>query len=155
MNKGMLGLLMLLGSPLAAAQPEVYLVASVQLGGSNLAQSIFLHEPQITTLEECQEAVRIGQRDRDWQRYHHIFMRDRFQGFTGHLDYRCVFTTQRFSSWNDRARYNHPYLISIDAQSNLQVERVASQAQCATRLKGLPPARQAISRCAAGNQNLL
>lgn len=155
MNKGMLGLLMLLGSPLVAAQPEVYLVASVQLGGSNLAQSIFLHEPQITTLEECQEAVRVGQRDRDWQRYHHIFMRDRFQGFTGHLDYRCVFTTQRFSSWNDRARYNHPYLISIDAQSNLQVERVASQAQCATRLKGLPPARQAISRCAAGNQNLL
>ncbi|MFV9653398.1 hypothetical protein ACNFCK_00605 [Pseudomonas sp. NY15366] len=151
----MLGLLMLLGSPLVAAQPEVYLVASVQLGGSNLAQSIFLHEPQITTLEECQEAVRVGQRDRDWQRYHHIFMRDRFQGFTGHLDYRCVFTTQRFSSWNDRARYNHPYLISIDAQSNLQVERVASQAQCATRLKGLPPARQAISRCAAGNQNLL
>ncbi|WP_249186962.1 hypothetical protein [Pseudomonas sp. KB-10] len=155
MNKGMLGLLMLLGSPLAAAQPEVYLVASVQLGGSNLAQSIFLHEPQITTLEECQEAVRIGQRDRDWQRYHHIFMRDRFQGFTGHLDYRCVFTTQRFSGWNDRARYNQPYLISIDAQSNLQVERVQSQAQCATRLKGLPPARQAISRCAAGNQNLL
>ncbi|SDP97663.1 hypothetical protein SAMN05216213_109120 [Ectopseudomonas guguanensis] len=155
MNKGMLGLLMLLGSPLVAAQPEVYLVASVQLGGSNLAQSIFLHEPQITTLEECQEAVRVGQRDRDWQRYHHIFMRDRFQGFTGHLDYRCVFTTQRFSSWNDRARYNHPYLISIDAQSNLQVERVASQAQCATRLKGLPPARQAISRCAVGNQNLL
>lgn len=155
MNKEMLGLLMLLGSPLVAAQPEVYLVASVQLGGSNLAQSIFLHEPQITTLEECQEAVRVGQRDRDWQRYHHIFMRDRFQGFTGHLDYRCVFTTQRFSSWNDRARYNHPYLISIDAQSNLQVERVANQAQCATRLKGLPPARQAISRCAAGNQNLL
>ncbi|WP_390891740.1 hypothetical protein [Ectopseudomonas guguanensis] len=151
----MLGLLMLLGSPLVAAQPEVYLVASVQLGGSNLAQSIFLHEPQITTLEECQEAVRVGQRDRDWQRYHHIFMRDRFQGFTGHLDYRCVFSTQRFSGWNDRARYNHPYLISIDAQSNLQVERVASQAQCATRLKGLPPARQAISRCAVGNQNLL
>lgn len=155
MNKEMLGLLMLLGSPLVAAQPEVYLVASVQLGGSNLAQSIFLHEPQITTLEECQEAVRVGQRDRDWQRYHHIFMRDRFQGFTGHLDYRCVFTTQRFSGWNDRARYNQPYLISIDAQSNLQVERVQSQAQCATRLKGLPPARQAISRCAAGNQNLL
>ena len=155
MNKGMLGLLMLLGSPLVAAQPEVYLVASVQLGGSNLAQSIFLHEPQITTLEECQEAVRVGQRDRDWQRYHHIFMRDRFQGFTGHLDYRCVFSAQRFSGWNDRARYNHPYLISIDAQSNLQVERISSQAQCATRLKGLPPARQAISRCAVGNQSLL
>ncbi|MFT0624238.1 hypothetical protein ACMHYQ_16445 [Ectopseudomonas guguanensis] len=151
----MLGLLMLLGSPLVAAQPEVYLVASVQLGGSNLAQSIFLHEPQITTLEECQEAVRVGQRDRDWQRYHHIFMRDRFQGFTGHLDYRCVFSTQRFSGWNDRARYNHPYLISIDAQSNLQVERMPSQAQCATRLKGLPPVRQAISRCAVGNQSLL
>lgn len=82
-------------------------------------------------------------------------MRDRFQGFTGHLDYRCVFSAQRFSGWNDRARYNHPYLISIDAQSNLQVERISSQAQCATRLKGLPPARQAISRCAVGNQSLL
>jgi hypothetical protein len=155
MNKGMLSLLALLFSPVVAAQPEVYLVASVQLGGSNLAQSIFLHEPQITTLEECQEAVRVGQRDRDWQRYHHIFMRDRFQGFTGHLDYRCVFSTQRFSGWNDRARYNQPYLISIDEQANLQVERVSSQAQCTTRLKALPPALQAISRCAAGNQLLL
>jgi hypothetical protein len=155
MNKGMLSLLALLFSPVVAAQPEVYLVASVQLGGSNLAQSIFLHEPQITTLEECQEAVRVGQRDRDWQRYHHIFMRDRFQGFTGHLDYRCVFSTQCFSGWNDRARYNQPYLISIDEQANLQVERVSSQAQCATRLKALPAARQAISRCAAGNQLLL
>src|SRR5690606_22336282 len=155
MNKGMLSLLALLFSPVVAAQPEVYLVASVQLGGSNLAQSIFLHEPQITTLEECQEAVRVGQRDRDWKRYHHIFMRDRFQGFTGHLDYRCVFSAQRFSGWNDRARYNQPYLISIDEQANLQVERVSSQAQCATRLKALPAARQAISRCAAGNQLLL
>lgn len=155
MNKGMLSLLALLFSPVVAAQPEVYLVASVQLGGSNLAQSIFLHEPQITTLEECQEAVRVGQRDRVWQRYHHIFMRDRFQGFTGHLDYRCVFSAQRFSGWNDRARYNQPYLISIDEQANLQVERVSSQAQCATRLKALPAARQAISRCAAGNQLLL
>ncbi|WP_431606133.1 hypothetical protein [Ectopseudomonas mendocina] len=151
----MLSLLALLFSPVVAAQPEVYLVASVQLGGSNLAQSIFLHEPQITTLEECQEAVRVGQRDRDWQRHHHIFMRDRFQGFTGHLDYRCVFSAQRFSGWNDRARYNQPYLISIDEQANLQVERVSSQAQCATRLKALPAARQAISRCAAGNQLLL
>ncbi|SFQ30682.1 hypothetical protein SAMN05216177_110207 [Ectopseudomonas toyotomiensis] len=155
MNKRMLSLLALLAAPAFAEQPEVYLVASVQLGGSNLAQSIFLHEPQITTLEECQEAVRIGQRDRDWQRYHHIFMRDRFQGFTGHLDYRCVLTTQRFSAWNDRARYNHPYLISIDEQANLQVERISSQAQCATRLKGMPQARQAISRCAVGNQSLL
>lgn len=54
MNKGILSLLALLAAPVVAAQPEVYLVASVQLGGSNLAQSIFLHEPQITTLEECQ-----------------------------------------------------------------------------------------------------
>ena len=155
MNKRILSVLALLATPVFAEPSEVYLIASVQLGGSNLAQSIFLHEPQIATLEECREAMRVGQRDRDWQRYHHIFMRDRFQGFTGHLDYRCVFTTQRFSGWNDRARYNQPYLISIDAQSNLQVERVQSQAQCATRLKGLPPARQVISRCAAGNQNLL
>ena len=155
MNKRILSLLVLLAAPAFAEQSEVYLVASVQLGGSNLAQSIFLHEPQITTLEECQEAVRVGQRDRDWQRYHHIFMRDRFQGFTGHLDYRCVFSTQRFSGGTDRARYNHPYLISIDEQANLQVERISSQAQCAARLKGLPQARQAISRCAVGNQSLL
>ncbi|SFO99158.1 hypothetical protein SAMN05216601_104128 [Ectopseudomonas composti] len=155
MNKWMLSVLAVLTAPALAEQAEVYLVASVQLGGSNLAQSIFLHEPQITTLEECQEAVRVGQRDRDWQRYHHIFMRDRFQGFTGHLDYRCVLSTQRFSAWHDRARYNHPYLISIDEQANLQVERISSQAQCATRLKGLTPARLAISRCAVGNQSVL
>src|SRR5690606_13746737 len=55
MNKWMLSLLALLVSPLEAGEQEVFLVASVQLGGSNLAQSIFLHEPQITTLEDCQE----------------------------------------------------------------------------------------------------
>lgn len=155
MSKRMLALLMLSTAPAFAAEQEVYLLASVQLGGSNLAQSIFLHEPQITTLEECQEAVRVGQRDRDWLRYHHIFLRDRFQGFTGQLDYRCVFSDQRFSHWDDRARYSHPYLISIDEQAVLRVERVESQAQCSSRLKVLPEARRVISRCAVGNQRLL
>lgn len=152
--KRMLALLALLSAPALAETREVYLVATVQLGGSNLAQSIFLHEPQITTLEGCQEAVRVGQRDRDWLRYHHIFMRDRFQGFTGQLDYRCVFSEQVFSGWDDRARYAQPYLIGIDEQANLRIERVASLAQCSTKLAALPAARRAQSRCAMGNQRL-
>lgn len=147
-------LLALLAAPALAEQRDVYLLATVQLGGSNLAQSIFLHEPEITTLEECRVAVRDGQRDRDWLRYHHIFMRDRFKGFTGQLDYRCVFTTQRFSVWDDRARYSHPYLISVDEQSNLKVERMPSQAQCASALAALPQVRRAQSRCSVGNQSL-
>jgi hypothetical protein len=81
-------------------------------------------------------------------------MRDRFKGFTGQLDYRCVFTTQHFSEWNDRARYSHPYLISIDEASNLKVERMPSQAQCASKLAALPQAKRAQSRCSVGNQSL-
>jgi hypothetical protein len=154
MMKRLMALLALVAAPALAEQRDVYLLATVQLGGSNLAQSIFLYEPEITTLEECRVAVRDGQRDRDWLRYHHIFMRDRFKGFTGQLDYRCVFTTQHFSEWNDRARYSHPYLISIDEASNLKVERMPSQAQCASKLAALPQAKRAQSRCSVGNQSL-
>ncbi|MGP0172520.1 hypothetical protein ACSVIJ_11590 [Pseudomonas sp. NCHU5208] len=155
MMKRLMALLAFMAAPALAEERQVYLLATVQLGGSNLAQSVFLHESQITTLEECRAAVRDGQRDRDWQRYHHIFMRDRFKGFTGQLDYRCVFAMQRFSDWNDRARYSHPYLISVDEKSNLQVERMPSQAQCASKLAALPQARRAQSRCSVGNQALL
>lgn len=153
--KRLMALLAFMAAPALADERQVYLLATVQLGGSTLAQSIFLHEPEITTLEACQAAVRDGQRDRDWQRYHHIFMRDRFKGFTGQLDYRCVFTTQRFSDWNDRARYSHPYLVSVDAESNLKVERMPSQARCSTALAALSQARRAQSRCSVGNQALL
>jgi hypothetical protein len=41
-----------------AAEQRVYLVATMQLDGSSLAQSIFLHEPAITELDGCIEAVR-------------------------------------------------------------------------------------------------
>nr|WP_159974097.1 hypothetical protein [Pseudomonas sp. 8Z] len=150
----LLALLALLAAPAWAESPDVYLLATVQLGGSSLAQSIFLHEPEITTLQDCQAAVRDGQRNRDWLRYHHIFMRDRFKGFTGQLDYRCVFTTHHFSAWNDRLRYNQPYLIAVDEQANLRVERMPSQAQCTTALAALPQARRAQSRCSMGNQSL-
>ena len=53
-----LGLLMALTAQ--AAEQRVYLVATVQLDGTSLAQSAFLHEPDITELEGCREAVREG-----------------------------------------------------------------------------------------------
>jgi len=92
---GMLALGLLLALPTQAAEQRVYLVATMQLDGSSLAQSIFLHEPGITELEGCREAVRAGQRDRDWQKYHHIFRSDRFKGFSGHMQYRCATSDQR------------------------------------------------------------
>ena len=81
-----------------AAERQVYLVATVQLDGSSLAQSIFLHEPQITELQGCLDAVRDGQSKRDWLLYRHIFRRDRFKGFSGHIRYQCGYSEQRFSS---------------------------------------------------------
>ncbi len=97
-----------------AAERQVYLVATVQLDGSSLAQSIFLHEPQITELQGCLDAVRDGQSKRDWLLYRHIFRRDRFKGFSGHIRYQCGYSEQRFSSWHDGPRYNKPYLIGVN-----------------------------------------
>jgi hypothetical protein len=137
-----------------AAERQVYLVATVQLDGSSLAQSIFLHEPQITELQGCLDAVRDGQSKRDWLLYRHIFRRDRSKGFSGHIRYQCGYSEQRFSSWHDGPRYNKPYLIGVNDNAELRVVRTPSQAQCMTQLRALPKAQQAQSFCAMGNQEL-
>ena len=147
----MAGCLMALATQ--AAERQVYLVATVQLDGSSLAQTIFLHEPQITELEGCREAVREGQRARDWPRYRHFFRSDRFKGFSGHMRYQCVYSDLDFSSWHDRLRYNQPYLISVDDDA-LSVIRTPTQAQCMTQLRSLTAGKQAQSFCAMGNQEI-
>ena len=151
---GMLTLGLLMALTAQAAEQRVYLVATVQLDGTSLAQSAFLHEADITELEGCREAVREGQRARDWQKYHHIFQNDLFKGFAGHMHYRCAFSDLQFSSWHDGPRYNQPYLIAVDENAMLSVERTPSQAQCMSRLRALPAARQAQSFCAMGNQQI-
>lgn len=149
-----LACLLLLASPAAVAS-EVYLLATMQFGGSNLAQSIFLHEPSISRLADCQEAVRLGQRDRDWAHYRHFLNHQRFQGFTAELNYQCVLSDQHFSAWNDRARYNQAYLIRVDEQSRLSLKSVASQAQCVAQLAALSPEQAQQTRCALGNQTVV
>ncbi|MCW2291404.1 hypothetical protein M2262_001454 [Pseudomonas sp. BIGb0408] len=151
---GMLVLAALLGAAAQAAERQVYLVATVHLDGSNQAQSIFLHEPKITELQGCLDAVRKGQRERDWQQYHHIFRRDAFKGFTGHMRYRCAYSDLQISGWYDGPRYNQPYLITVDDDSVLGVTRAPSQAQCSTQLRALPAKKQAQSFCAMGNQSV-
>ena len=142
----------LLGASAQAAERQVYLVATAHLDGSNLAQSIFLHEPQITELQGCLDAVRKGQRERDWMHYHHIFQRDKFKGFTGHMRYRCVYSDLQISGWYDKSRYNQPYLIGIDDDAVLSVSRPPSLAQCSTQWRALPAKKKAQSFCAMGNQ---
>ena len=95
----------------------------------------FLHEPQITELQGCLDAVRDGQSKRDWLLYRHIFRRDRFKGFSGHIRYQCGYSEQRFSSWHDGPRYNKPYLIGVNDNAELRVVRTPSQAQCMTQLR--------------------
>lgn len=151
---GMLALGLSLALPAQAAERQVYLVATMQLDGSSLAQSIFLYEPDITELQGCLDAVRDGQSKRDWQQYHHIFRRDRIKGFSGHMHYHCAYSEQRFSSWHGGRRYNKPYLIQVNDDAQLRVVRTPSQAQCMSQLRALPMARRAQSFCAMGNQEL-
>lgn len=151
---GMFAVAALLGASAQAAERQVYLVATAHLDGSNLAYSIFLNEPQITELQGCLDAMRKGQRERDWQQYHHVFRRDAFQGFTGHMRYRCAYSDLQISGWYDKPRYNQPYLISIDDDSLLSVSRSSSQAQCSSQLRALPAKKQAQSFCAMGNQTV-
>lgn len=151
---GMFAAAALLGVSAQAAERQVYLVATAHLDGSNLAQSIFLHEPEINELQGCLDAVRKGQRERDWQQYHHIFQRDKFKGFTGHMRYRCVYSDLQISGWYDKMRYNQPYLISIDDDAVLSLSRAASQAQCSAQLRALPANKKAQSFCAMGNQTV-
>lgn len=151
---GMFAAAALLGVSAQAMERQVYLVATAHLDGSNLAYSIFLNEPQVTDLQGCLDAVRKGQRERDWQQYHHVFRRDAFQGFTGHMRYRCAYSDLQISGWYDKPRYNQPYLISIDDDSLLSVSRSSSQAQCSSQLRALPARKQAQSFCAMGNQTI-
>ncbi|HEX5841133.1 MAG TPA: hypothetical protein VFY62_01510 [Pseudomonas sp.] len=137
------------------AEQRIYLLATANLGGSNFAQSIFLHEPDITRLEDCEAARLQGIRERDWARYHHIFMRDRMQGFTVQMHYRCVRSEQLIDSWYDKDRYDHAYLIEVDGEARMRLSKAASLAACTAQLENLPEARRQQAQCAKSNQRLL
>ncbi|WP_225578912.1 hypothetical protein [Pseudomonas sp. PDM14] len=155
MKQGMLLLLLLVGLPVAAQESKVYLSATFTLGGSNIAQSVFLHEPDITTLDACNEASRQGQRDRDWLKYHHILRRDKMKGFTGQVHYRCVTSVQNLDMWTDGPRYRNAYLIDIDGAAQMTLRETASLAACTSQLNALSADKQAQSHCAMSNQRIL
>tara|TARA_R110000751_G_scaffold79405_1_gene160103 strand:- start:142 stop:615 length:474 start_codon:yes stop_codon:yes gene_type:complete len=156
MKKGLL--LSLLAFTLQAqAQPEeekVYLLAAVNVTDTSVAQSIFLHEPDITDLSACREAVQQGKRNRDWMSYHHIQRKDRAQGFTFQFQYHCVTSAQEIEPWYDRARYDHAYLIRVDEQLKLSVKAMSSMANCFAAQRALSSAEQAITHCAKSNQQV-
>src|SRR5690606_28439927 len=153
MKQGLL-LLALVGLSTHAASEQVYLLATAGLNDTTMAQSIFLSEPAITDLQGCREALRQGQRHGDWLQYHHVLRRDRMQGFTVQMQYRCVTSRQAIEPWFDRARYSHPYLIRVDDQSRLDVRPMQSMAACMGIYRALAPDEQARSHCAKGNQRL-
>ena len=154
MKQGVLFLLSLFSGLCVAAEDKVYLMATLGLGDSTVAKSILLHEPDVTDLEGCAEAVRLGQRDNDWLKYHHILNRDKIRGFSVQLQYRCVIGNQNVESWYDRSRYDHSYLFSVDDQSRLSVRPVASMAACMGQFRGLSADDQARSHCAKGSQQI-
>ena len=156
MKQGLTGvLLMTLFGTAQAADERVYLVALANLGGSNLAQVVFLHEPDITRLEVCEEARLKGIRERDWARYHHIFMSHRMKGYTVQLQYRCVVSEQSIDSWYDKARYDYAYLVEVDATARMRLRQITSFAQCTSTLQSMAQAQRQQSYCAKANQKLL
>jgi len=156
MKKGLAGaLLMTMLGTAQATDERVYLMALANLGGSNLAQVVFLHEPEITQLEVCEEARLKGIRERDWARYHHIFMSHRMKGYTMQLQYRCVVSEHFIDSWYDKAKYDYAYLVEVDATARLRLRQTTSLAQCTSILEGLPQAQREQSYCAKANQKLL
>lgn len=148
-------LLVLLLSTVQASEERVYLVALANLGGSNLAQVVFLHEPEITRLDVCEEARLKGIRERDWARYHHVFMSHRMKGYTVQLQYRCVVSEQPIDSWYDKAKYDYAYLVEVDASARMQLRQTISLAQCTSTLQSLPQTQRQQAYCAKANQKLL
>lgn len=149
---------LLLGACLAGqavAEERVYLMASVQLAGGSYGQTIFLHEPSITTLEGCEQARQQGIRDHDWQRYHHILMKDRMKGYSVQQQYRCVISEQRIDPWYDQYKYDHAYEVRVDSQSRLTLRRADSQASCSGTLRQRPAGEGELAFCTKGNQKLL
>lgn len=139
----------------ALAEERVYLLAVAQLQGGSYAQGLFLHEPAITTLQGCEQARLQGQRDRDWLQYHHILMKERMQGYTVQMHYRCVLGEQQFDGWYDKARYDHAYEVRVDASARLRVRPAASLAECSTWLKQHPASGGETAFCAKSSQALL
>lgn len=156
MQQGLLVLVLtVLTGAAQAAENRVYLMALANLGGSNLAQVVFLHEPEITQLEVCEEARLKGIRERDWSRYHHIFMSHRMKGFTVQMQYRCVLNDQPIDAWYDKAKYDYAYLIKIEHDARVHLRQTASMAQCTGMLETMPQAEREQSQCAKANQKLL
>ena len=156
MKQGLLAVLLaVLTGAAHAGEERVYLLVQANLSGSNLAQAVFLYEPDITQLEVCEEARLKGIRERDWQRYHHIFMSHQMKGFTVERQYRCVLSDQPIDSWYDKAKYDYAYLIKVDDDARMHLRQTTSMAQCTGALEKLPQVEREQSHCSKANQKLL
>ncbi|MDD0844767.1 hypothetical protein [Pseudomonas sp. Gutcm_11s] len=154
MKQGLLLSLLLLGPAVQAEQDKVYLLATAGLSASTMAQTVFLHEPDITDLAGCQEALRQGQRDGDWLKYHHILRKDKMKGFTVQMQYRCVTSAQEIEPWYERSRYDHAYLVGVDEASRLNVQPMDTMAACMGVYRSLSAEQQASKHCTKGNQRV-
>ncbi|WP_043308660.1 hypothetical protein [Pseudomonas sp. ML96] len=154
MKQGLWLSLLLLGSAAQAEQDKVYLLATAGLNASTMAQTIFLNEPDITDLAGCQEALRQGQRDGDWLKYHHILRKDKMKGFSVQMQYHCVTSAQEIEPWYERSRYDHAYLVGVDAESRLSVQPMDNMAACMGAYRSLSAAEQARQHCTKGNQRV-
>jgi hypothetical protein len=82
-------------------------------------------------------------------------MRDRMQGFTVQRQYRCVLSAQLIDAWYDKDRYDHAYLITVDAGARLRLRKTSSLAVCTGLLGDLSDSAREQAQCAKSNQRLL
>ncbi|MCJ8169592.1 hypothetical protein [Atopomonas sediminilitoris] len=156
----LLALLMLTSSLSAQAIEEIpadraepiYLIGQLKLDGSSMSYSIFLHEPQVPSLDACNEAWRSGQQG-DWPHYFHVFRRDLIKGFSAHIQYRCATSQQLLAPWEDRRDYNSNYLVHVEGQ-RFSLTPFNSFAACSQNLGQFSAVQQANRFCTKSNQVL-
>ncbi len=129
----------------------IYLLARMQLTGTDLAQAAFLHERSITTLEACEKERNNGLTT-GWQAYRHYLKT--YKGISYKVDYRCVSSEQKISRWRLSQPQDLFYMVR-SAEQKLTLTRYPNFFACRDALQGRGLRESVDSFCAKAGQRLI
>lgn len=140
-------------TPADAEQPpsSVYLLARIQLTGTDFAQTAFLQDRTITSLEAC-EKQRTAGLTTGWQSYRHYIRT--YKGVAYKVDYRCVQSEKRLSGWRGGESLQYFYLVR-SSDNQLRLKRFDNFFDCRDALSSRTLGDSIDSYCAKASQRIL
>lgn len=118
--------LLLFCLPAYGSEKRVYMIGKVKIQDTTHTTVALFYDEGVSTMAECQREIQRGIRGQ-WRYHHHKF--DNPRGYSRRIDYYCVVSEVKTTSWTKSGRYDEVYKIDI-RNTNLQISPQRSYSDC-------------------------